>query len=64
MFCTKLCLSFLPIKIKQNLQFNLPNSGRTASSVGNDSGLRMDDKTRRFTAESEKRLLMLETNAG
>ena len=25
--------------------------------------LKMDDETRRFTAESQKRLLMLETNA-
>ena len=49
MFCHQLCLSFLPIKIKQNLQF-MPNSGRAASSVGNDIGLKMDDETRRFRA--------------
>ena len=61
MFCHQTLLEL----ISHSKTFNslLQNSGSAASSVGNDTGLKMDDETRRFTAESEKWLLMLETNA-
>ena len=41
----------------------MPYSGRAVSSVGNDDGLKIDADTKTFTANYEKRQLMLETNA-
>ena len=63
MFCHQPLLKHLSYKNKAKPSIRSPNSEITASSVGNDTGLKMDDETRRFTAESEKWLLMLESNA-
>ena len=60
MLCHQTLLQLPPRKAFHSL---LPNSGRSASSVGNNGGLQIDDDTRRFTAESEKWLLMLDINA-
>ena len=60
MFCLQTLLEFLSHKA---LNLLLPNSERVASCVGNDTGLKMDNETRRFTTECGKWPLMLESNA-